>query len=115
MSYVFATRKVKSLFPTVTLNLIGQALGAVAMPKTAGKNDKVGAPATVPGRGPGASSASRASSKVIRVYIDNTGETYVDGQPVKTWAIQGKLRDMSSRCPSYQASRSITGLTGVRL
>ena len=37
---------------------------------------------------PGASSASRASSKVIRVYIDNTGETYVDGQPVKTWAIQ---------------------------
>jgi len=43
---------------------------------------------------PGASSASRASSKVIRVYIDNTGETYVDGQPIKTWAIQGKLRDM---------------------
>ncbi|MDA3946690.1 MAG: biopolymer transporter ExbD [Helicobacteraceae bacterium] len=43
---------------------------------------------------PGASSASRASSKVIRVYIDNIGETYVDGQPVKTWAIQGKLRDM---------------------
>ncbi|MEN8146895.1 MAG: biopolymer transporter ExbD [Campylobacterota bacterium] len=43
---------------------------------------------------PGASSASSASSKVIRVYIDNTGETYVDGQPVKTWAIQGKLRDM---------------------
>lgn len=43
---------------------------------------------------PGASSATRASSKVIRVYIDKTGETYVDGQPVKTWAIQGKLRDM---------------------
>jgi len=43
---------------------------------------------------PGASSASRASSKVIRVYIDNTGETYVDGQPIKTWAIQGKLREM---------------------
>ncbi len=43
---------------------------------------------------PGASSASKASSKVIRVYIDNAGDTYVDGQPVKTWAIQGKLRDM---------------------
>ncbi|MBU1657867.1 biopolymer transporter ExbD [bacterium] len=43
---------------------------------------------------PGASSASKASSKVIRVYIDNVGETYVDGQPVKVWAIQGKLRDM---------------------
>ena len=43
---------------------------------------------------PGASSASRASSKVIRVYIDNLGESYIDGQPVKTWAIQSKLRDM---------------------
>ncbi len=43
---------------------------------------------------PGASSASRASSKVIRVYIDNTGETFIDGQSVKIWAIQGKLRDM---------------------
>ena len=43
---------------------------------------------------PGASSASRASSKVIRVYIDNTGDTFIDGQSVKTWAIQGKLRDM---------------------
>jgi biopolymer transport protein ExbD len=43
---------------------------------------------------PGASSASKASSKVIRVYIDNTGDTYVDNQPVKVWAIQGKVRDM---------------------
>ncbi|DAB31012.1 MAG TPA: biopolymer transporter ExbD [Sulfurimonas sp. UBA12504] len=43
---------------------------------------------------PGASSAQKASSKVIRVYIDNAGETYIDGQSVKTWAIQGKLRDM---------------------
>ena len=43
---------------------------------------------------PGASSASKASSKVIRVYIDNIGDTYVDGQPVKTWAIQSKLREM---------------------
>ena len=43
---------------------------------------------------PGASSASRASSKVIRVYIDNTGDTFVDGTPIKTWAIQGKLREM---------------------
>lgn len=43
---------------------------------------------------PGASSAQKASSKVIRVYIDKTGETYVDNQPVKVWAIQGKLRDL---------------------
>jgi len=43
---------------------------------------------------PGASSASKASSKIIRVYIDNTSAIYIDGQPVKAWAIQGKLRDM---------------------
>lgn len=43
---------------------------------------------------PGASSATRASSKVIRVYLDNQAQTYVDGQPVKVWAIQGKLRDL---------------------
>ncbi len=43
---------------------------------------------------PGSSSASRASSKVIRVYIDNTGDTFIDGQSVKIWAIQSKLRDM---------------------
>jgi len=43
---------------------------------------------------PSASSASKASSKVIRVYIDKYGETYVDQQPVKVWAIQGKVRDL---------------------
>ncbi|MBU0720814.1 biopolymer transporter ExbD [bacterium] len=43
---------------------------------------------------PGASSASKASSKVIRVYIDNQAEVYVDNQPVKLWAVQSKLREM---------------------
>lgn len=43
---------------------------------------------------PGASSATRSSSKVIRVYLDNQAQTYVDGQPVKVWAIQSKLRDL---------------------
>ena len=43
---------------------------------------------------PGASSASKASSKVVRVYIDQAGDTYVDNQPVKVWAIQGRLRDL---------------------
>lgn len=43
---------------------------------------------------PSASSATKASSKVIRVYIDKFGDTYVDQQPVKVWAIQGKMRDM---------------------
>jgi len=43
---------------------------------------------------PGASSASRASSKVIKVYIDNQAQTYIDNQPIKVWALQSKLRDM---------------------
>ena len=43
---------------------------------------------------PGASSAQKASSKITRVYIDKAGDTYVDGQSVKIWAIQGKIRDM---------------------
>ncbi len=43
---------------------------------------------------PGASSASKASTKAIRVYIDNFGETYVDNQPIKTWAIQSKVREL---------------------
>lgn len=43
---------------------------------------------------PGASSASRASSKVIRIYIDNQADIYVDNQPIKLWAVQSKLRDL---------------------
>ncbi|QOP44104.1 biopolymer transporter ExbD [Sulfurimonas sediminis] len=43
---------------------------------------------------PSAASASLASTKVIRVYIDNNSEIYIDNQPVKLWAIQSKLRDL---------------------
>lgn len=43
---------------------------------------------------PGATSASRASSKTIKVYLDNQAQTYIDNQPVKVWALQSKLRDM---------------------
>ncbi len=43
---------------------------------------------------PSAASASKASSKVVRVYIDNTNQIYVDNQPVKLWALQSKLRDL---------------------
>ncbi len=43
---------------------------------------------------PSAASASMASTKVIRVYIDNSGEVYIDNQPIKIWAIQSKLRDL---------------------
>ncbi|HHE05718.1 MAG TPA: biopolymer transporter ExbD, partial [Epsilonproteobacteria bacterium] len=43
---------------------------------------------------PSAASASKAGSKVIRVYIDNNAEVYIDNQPVKVWAIQSKLRGL---------------------
>jgi len=43
---------------------------------------------------PSAASASLASTKVLRVYIDNSSEIYVDNQPIKLWALQSKLRDM---------------------
>lgn len=43
---------------------------------------------------PSASSASKANSKVVRIYIDKYGDTFIDQQPVKVWAIQGKLRDL---------------------
>jgi len=43
---------------------------------------------------PSAASASKSDSKVVRVYIDNTGAVYIDNQPVQIWAIQSKLRDL---------------------
>lgn len=43
---------------------------------------------------PAASSSSTASTKAIRLYIDNNGDTYLDGEPVRIWVIQSRLRDM---------------------
>ena len=43
---------------------------------------------------PSAASASLSNEKVIRVYIDNNREIYIDNQAVKIWALQSKLRDM---------------------
>jgi biopolymer transport protein ExbD len=43
---------------------------------------------------PSASSASMIKDKVIRVYIDQDREVYIDNQPVKVWALQGKLREL---------------------
>lgn len=42
---------------------------------------------------PAASSAVSASTKAIRLYIDSSGETYLDGEPVRMWVIQSRLRD----------------------
>lgn len=49
---------------------------------------------------PTASSAVAASSKAIRLFVDQNGDTYVDGEPVRLWLIQSKLRDLLSTATS---------------
>lgn len=43
---------------------------------------------------PQAQSAQTASTEAVRIYIDKSGDTYLDGQPVRTWVIQSRLRDV---------------------
>jgi len=43
---------------------------------------------------PSAASASMIKDKIIRVYIDQDREIYIDNQPVKVWALQSKLREL---------------------
>jgi len=43
---------------------------------------------------PKASSAQRSSTKAIRIFIAQDGSTYMDGQPVRSWMIQSRVRDM---------------------
>lgn len=43
---------------------------------------------------PKASSATPASTKAVRVYIDAGGNTFIEGQPVRPWIIQSRVRDM---------------------
>ncbi|MCB1559660.1 MAG: biopolymer transporter ExbD [Xanthomonadales bacterium] len=42
---------------------------------------------------PSASSATVASTKAPRLYIDRQGEVYLDGEPIRVWVIQSRLRD----------------------
>lgn len=43
---------------------------------------------------PSAASASRASTKSVRVYIDRSGEVHVEGAPVKPWMLQSRIVDL---------------------
>lgn len=43
---------------------------------------------------PSASSSTTASTKAVRLYIDNAGEVYLDGESVRLWVIQSRLRDL---------------------
>ncbi len=51
---------------------------------------------------PAASSAEVASTKAIRLYIDSNGDTYLDGQPIRLWVIQSRLREMMQSSGSEQ-------------
>ena len=43
---------------------------------------------------PKASSAKASSTKAIRLFIAKDGNTYLDGQPVRVWMIQSRVRDL---------------------
>ena len=43
---------------------------------------------------PGAVSAARATSKALRVNIDVQGAIYIDGNPVRPWMVQSRVRDL---------------------
>jgi biopolymer transport protein ExbD len=43
---------------------------------------------------PGAQSQQVASTKAVRLYIDRQGETYLEGEPVRIWVIQSRVRDL---------------------
>jgi biopolymer transport protein ExbD len=43
---------------------------------------------------PKASSASRASTKAIRVHVDRQGAVYLDGLAVKVWMLQSRVREL---------------------
>jgi len=42
---------------------------------------------------PGAASAQRASSKALRINIDSGANIYIDGNPVRPWMVQSRVRD----------------------
>ena len=42
---------------------------------------------------PSAASAEIAPSKAIRVYVERGGSVHIEGQPVKPWILQSRVRD----------------------
>lgn len=48
---------------------------------------------------PKAATAETASTKAIRIYVDESGETYLEGQLIRTWVIQSRLRDLLDADP----------------
>ena len=51
---------------------------------------------------PSAASATKASTKSIRVTIDRTGGVFVDGEPVRPWMLQSRIRQLLAYNPEGQ-------------
>ncbi|MBN2804028.1 MAG: biopolymer transporter ExbD [Deltaproteobacteria bacterium] len=51
---------------------------------------------------PGAASATSASTKSIRIQLDRQGNIYIEGQPVKPWMLQSRVRDLMKSGASGQ-------------
>jgi biopolymer transport protein ExbD len=43
---------------------------------------------------PGATTQVVASTKAVRVYVDKQGEVYLEGEPVRIWTLQSRIRDL---------------------
>lgn len=43
---------------------------------------------------PTAVTGEKASTDAIRIYIDESGATYMNGEPVRIWTIQSRVRDL---------------------
>jgi biopolymer transport protein ExbD len=43
---------------------------------------------------PNAASSTAASDKSIKVYIDEHSDIYIDGEGIRVWVLQGKVRDL---------------------
>jgi len=46
---------------------------------------------------PQASTQTAASTKAIRVFIDNSGDVYLNSEPVRVWVLQSLLKDELSQ------------------
>jgi biopolymer transport protein ExbD len=60
---------------------------------------------------PGAGSAVNASTKSVRIFIDRNGDVFMDGNPVRTWVIQSRLREQFKS----GASKSVLVVTDRRI
>jgi biopolymer transport protein ExbD len=43
---------------------------------------------------PGAKTSEVASTKAVRLYIHKAGDVYLEGEPVRVWVIQSRVRDL---------------------